>query len=305
MNLHNNKELFNDYLLATTDFFGFSDVGIIEKDYFIVYFLKKIIEKQPNIVFAGGTSLSKCYKLIKRFSEDIDLNLNTEAARVTEGQRKQLKRDIVSIIEDSGFSLENADQIRSRRDSNRYVIDYKSLNSFDYLKQYLVVETSVFIKSFPSEIKDISCLIYDFMLEKNLENEVIKYDLKPYSLRVQSLVRTFIDKVFALADYYLNGQIKNHSRHIYDIHCIYPKITFNTEFTALVEKVRDVRKKNAIYLSAKDDIDLPEILRKIIIEKIYESDYNQVTRILLFEDVSYENAIETIQNLIDDGYFKV
>jgi predicted nucleotidyltransferase component of viral defense system len=75
--------------------------------------------KQPGVIFKGGTSLSKCHKLINRFSEDIDLSVETAAAKLTEGRRKHLKADIVSIIEESGFTLENADQIRSRRDFNR------------------------------------------------------------------------------------------------------------------------------------------------------------------------------------------
>lgn len=42
-------------------------------------FLKSIVEELPDIIFKGGTSLSKCYKLIDRFSEDIDLNIDTES----------------------------------------------------------------------------------------------------------------------------------------------------------------------------------------------------------------------------------
>ena len=299
------KGLFREYLIATAEFMGLGDVGIVEKDYYVVYFLKNIISKQPNIVFAGGTSLSKCYKLVKRFSEDIDLNVYTEATGVTERQRKQLKQDIISIIEGSGFSLENETQIRSRRDYNRYVIDYKSPDSFAYLKQYLIVETSAFIKSFPTEMMEISCFIHDFMQSKSINNEIEKYNLNPYDVRVQSLERTFIDKVFALADYYLNGQIKNHSRHIYDLHKIYPKINFNDNLKILIKEVREVRKQNKIFLSAMDNIDLPKILQNMVTEKTYETDYNQITSILLFENVSYARAIDTLQKIIDDGYFVV
>ena len=33
----------------------------IEKDYYVTYFLKELVASDPNIVFRGGTSLSKCY----------------------------------------------------------------------------------------------------------------------------------------------------------------------------------------------------------------------------------------------------
>jgi len=96
MKLHEDKELFLQYLEAASDYMGLADRGIIEKDYYVTFLLKKIIEKQPGIVFKGGTSLSKCHKIISRFSEDIDLCV--EAVKLTEGQRKCLKQDIVSII---------------------------------------------------------------------------------------------------------------------------------------------------------------------------------------------------------------
>lgn len=73
MFLHNDKELFKDIITETASSLGI-DPSIIEKDYYVTVFLKEIVNIQPDIVFKGGTSLSKCYKLINRFSEDIDLN---------------------------------------------------------------------------------------------------------------------------------------------------------------------------------------------------------------------------------------
>ena len=72
--LHNNKELFEQAILQTSEAFRI-EAGIIEKDYFVTMFLKQLVQKQSDIIFKGGTSLSKCYKLIDRFSEDIDLNI--------------------------------------------------------------------------------------------------------------------------------------------------------------------------------------------------------------------------------------
>lgn len=303
MNLHEDKEVFGEYLAATADYMGLRDMGIVEKDYFVTFFLQQITKKQPGIIFKGGTSLSKCHKIIKRFSEDIDLNVSTEAAKLAEGHRKHLKQDIVSIIEESGFSLENADQIRSRRDFNRYVIDYKSADIYGFLKQYLIVETSVFIKAFPTETMDAASLIFDFLLANNAENEIKRYGLSPFTVQVQSIKRTFIDKVFALADYFLDGHIENHSRHIYDLYKIYPQITFNNEFAEMVKEVREVRKPHITCLSAKDGADLPELLRKIVNNDIYKTDYNQITRILLFEDVPYTEAITVIEKILNDGCF--
>jgi len=73
MILHKDKKAFESIIIeATSKFSGITDIAMIEKDYYVTYFLKEIAEKQPNIIFKGGTSLSKCHKVINRFSEDID-----------------------------------------------------------------------------------------------------------------------------------------------------------------------------------------------------------------------------------------
>ena len=50
---------------------------VVEKDFWVTYILDTLfnrINHKHRILFKGGTSLSKCYKLIDRFSEDIDLS---------------------------------------------------------------------------------------------------------------------------------------------------------------------------------------------------------------------------------------
>ena len=115
--LHNDKELFEQAVLMASEMLNI-DSGIVEKDYYVTMFLKELVKKQPNIIFKGGTSLSKCHKLIQRFSEDIDLALLCED-RPSEGQRRGLKRNIVSVVDDFGFQLTNLDAVHSRRDYNR------------------------------------------------------------------------------------------------------------------------------------------------------------------------------------------
>lgn len=303
MNLHEDQELFAQVLADTAAYLGINDTGIVEKDYFVTLFLQKIAEKRPGVIFKGGTSLSKCYKLISRFSEDIDLSVETEAAKLTEGQRKKLKQDIVSIIEEAGFSLENADQIRSRRDFNRYVIDFRSASAADFLNPHLIVETSVFIKSFPTQTMDAASLVYDFLLARNAQADIERYGLQPFKVKVQSIERTFIDKVFAIADYYLDGRVQLHSRHIYDLYKLYPKIAFDDSFRQLVSDVREIRRSHITCLSAQEGVNLPELLRKIVDEDYFKADYNQITDTLLFENLPYSQAIAVIQKILDAGCF--
>ena len=53
-------------------------VHLLEKDLWVVWTLKTLFESQAgaDLTFKGGTSLSKAYKIIDRFSEDIDLTCN-------------------------------------------------------------------------------------------------------------------------------------------------------------------------------------------------------------------------------------
>jgi len=173
MILHKDKKIFQNYITETTKHMNLSsnDKEMIEKDYYVTYFLNEIAKKQPNLVFKGGTSLSKCHKIINRFSEDIDLSVEPKTDKVTESQGRELKKDIIEIIEQSGFILENPEAVRSRRNFNRYVINYNSSIEQDFLEPNLIVETSVFVKSFSNETKEVSSLIYDYLKSKTQINK--------------------------------------------------------------------------------------------------------------------------------------
>ena len=303
MNLHENKGAFEQYIIAAADYMGITNTDIVEKDYYVTYFLKMISAVQQDVIFKGGTSLSKCHKIIQRFSEDIDLNIDFETAKLSQSQRKLLKQDIVQLIDTAGFALENPELVRSRRDFNRYVINYRPSESSSGLKQHIIVETYVLMKSFPSEIMDATCIIHDFLVANNALREIEQYNLQSFKIRVQSIERTFIDKVFALSDYFLEGVTATHSRHIYDLYKLYPAILFDNKFTELVGEVRELRKPHKKSISAQEGVDIPELLRKIVSEAAFRSDYEQITSLLLFEKIAYIEAIEVLDKIADLGCF--
>ena len=86
-------------------------------------------------------------------------------------------------------------------------VDYLSKNSLLGLNPQLLIETSFIVKSFPEEIKDASSMIYDYLKINGNDETIKKYGLEPFSIRVQTLERTFIDKVFALCDYMLDKKV--------------------------------------------------------------------------------------------------
>lgn len=301
MFLHESKELFEEVIFNTADFCKLP-IAIIEKDYFVTLVLKEIVKRNPDIVFKGGTSLSKCYKIIDRFSEDIDLNIMGDT-KPGESKRKNLKAHIVDAIEYCNLTLTKPETIRSRRDFNKYVIDYPTQFDTNFLKQHLIIETAVFFRSYPIEKKEADSLIYNYLLENN-NNEIIElYDLAPFVLNVQTTDRTFVDKLFALGDYYLADTIQGHSRHIYDLYKLLPTIEFNDELKSLIKSVREERKEHKTCLSAQDDVEMNSLISKIISTDAYRSDYENVTSALLFKPVDYNVAIKVLDTVLQENLF--
>lgn len=305
MNLHENKEVFEDFINIIADEKGISP-AIIEKDYFVTYILGELVKKEPAIIFKGGTSLSKCYKLINRFSEDIDLNYDTgENGRPTEGTRRNFVHNVEEVIISCGMKLINEDEIRSKRFFNRFEIDYNSTRMIHALKPTVVIETALELRSFPAVEMDADSYIYQYLLENDYQDIIKEYNLYPFKVKVQSLERTFIDKVFAVCDYYLNGTVKEHSRHLYDLYKIFPNIDVNESLIQLINDVRELRKQNVKCLSAKDNVNPKEVLNEIIELDIYQEDYNDITKDLLFEDIEYSEVIETLKTINETDIFNL
>lgn len=299
--LHNDRALFEQIILRVSEDTGV-EPSIIEKDYYVSLFLKRIVEHQPKIIFKGGTSLSKCYKLINRFSEDIDLNIDTES-HPTEGQRKKLKESIVSIIDEFDFVLSNPENVRSRRDYNRYVVDYPTIFPNSYLKEHLIVETAVYIKAYPCKRMPASSLIYDYLVRNGYVDFIEQYNLQPFELNVQTAERTLVDKVFALGDYYLSDAVHEHSRHVYDIYKLLGEVNLGPDMKTLVHNVREERKPHANCRSAKDNIDMNALLQEIVDKEVYKQDYENITAKILFEEVPYETAIMALKKVITSEIF--
>ena len=159
MNLHKHPKEFYDTLLVLGNRLNISP-AIIEKDYYVTMFLEALAKRVPNLLFKGGTSLSKCYKIINRFSEDIDLTLDAE--NQTQGNKRKLKYEIIEVCNELGLELINEANIRSRRDYNRYEIKYPIHFEGAGIKQFLLVETVFMVKAYPDEIKEVTSMIYDF-----------------------------------------------------------------------------------------------------------------------------------------------
>lgn len=301
MNLHKNKKEFYDTILMVSSKLN-TTPAIVEKDYYVSLFLQHLVKKVPNILFKGGTSLSKCHKVINRFSEDIDLTLDIN--NQTQSCKKNLKQKIIEVCVELEFELLNESQIRSRRDYNCYEIKYPIQFDGVGIKQFLLVETVFMVKSFPDELKYVTCMVYDFWKQNNDETAINEFQVKPFEIRVQTLERTFVDKVFAICDYAVSNNTTGFSRHIYDLYKLSNYVVLDCKFKKLVNIVREERKKHSRCYTAQDQYNIPYILKEIFEKKIYYDDYNDVTRKILFDETSYDTAITIINKIIESGVFE-
>ena len=299
--LHDNKEQFQDAIEL-----AYEETGImaqaIEKDYYVTMLLRLLSEKMPYIVFKGGTSLSKCHKVIQRFSEDIDIAIDTQ---ISQGQKKKIKQAIVSSTDELGMNIENLDETRSRRDYNRYIINYDSVLPLasDALNPAVLLETSYTAVSFPTVILPVHSYIGD-MMKKEAPDFIEKFMLQPFSMKVQGIDRTLVDKIFAICDYYLQGKVQKHSRHIYDVYKLLPLVPQNEDFKNLVREVRSIRAQSPICPSSLPNVNVPQLLEQIIEEKAYKNDYDNLTTQLLEEQLSYDVVINALRDIGDSEIFK-
>ncbi len=259
---------------------------MVEKDTIQSVILSGISQSELPFVFKGGTSLSKAYGLIDRFSEDIDLSMNRKP---TEGEKKQTKNLILSLAEDLGLILTNPEDIQSRHSYNKYVFKYESF--FSEIPLELIIETSFYQDVYPAETHDVYSFVGRFC-EKNKIILPIPFDEAKIGMQVQSLERTLIDKVFAVCDYRIQNMMDRDSRHLYDIAKLLPEVAITSELDSLIDRVRDDRMKSKNNPSAQLKYNIPEMLKEIISSRFYESDYNNITKKLLYEDMSYNDSIE-------------
>lgn len=302
MFLHNDHELFLETVYSTSNELEMP-IPIIEKDYYVTMILKLLAEKAPDCVFKGGTSLSKCHHVIERFSEDIDITFSNQ---LTQGQRKRLKNDTIAEIRDLlGLPINDWENTRSRRDYNCYTFSYEPLNGFipEGLVQGVKMEVSLASTSFPTVIMEVDSYISRFLSQDNMDI-VRKYNLEPFSMKLQSLDRTLADKVFAVCDYYLQERIHRHSRHIYDIYMLLPRVPQDSDFKKLVQKVREQRRHMSICPSALPGVNIPELLNEIIAKGVYRKDYADITTYFQNKPVVYDTVIEALRKIADSDIFE-
>ena len=298
MNLFENKEYFQELIRRTSAFFGIN-VSLIEKDFY-----KRAFENINGLVFKGGTSLSKCQKVIDRFSEDIDLTLDLEHS--SQSFKRNSLRQLIELCDISPFKLINKDirLIHTHANYNCFNIDYSANFKTSFFNMNIKMEMVYLSKCYPSEESTVCSYISEYLIAQNDIKTLKEYELEPFTVKVQSLNRTLVDKVFAICDYFLRNEVKRNSRHIYDINHLLTKVELNDDLKLLIKQVREERKKTKRCLSAQDGVSINNILKQIVDSDFYKHDYKDVTSQLLFKEYNYEDAIKSLSKIIKSNVFE-
>lgn len=302
MYLHKDREMFRDIVEQTAEQSGRTPI-VVEKDYYVTLILKLLAEQLDLCVFKGGTSLSRGFHVINRFSEDIDI---TFKEHIGESRRKKLKNVVLKgISEELEMPIANWDETQSDRDYNAYLFSYTSVFELEdeRLPQYIKLETALGSYAFPTQSVEIHNYIGDYLEKRNRTDLAKQFFLDRFSMNLQSLERTYIDKIFALYDYYMQGKSRRYSRHLYDIYKLTPLIHFDDKFVSLVKEVREHRVQMTVCPSAKEGIDVAAIITEFCDSSFYEEDYQSITSYFTEDFVSYEDTIKNMRNIIQDISF--
>lgn len=238
MNLHTNRELFEDLIKLTADHLEIPDV-FVEKDYWVTMILMNISksEFQDCVIFKGGTSLSKAYGLISRFSEDVDLALLCETG-LSENQRKK-KLGNVEAAAVTGFTGANDQAVKSGREKESKGSKYRKTwwaydrislaGEFGQAHPFLLLEINTFADPNPHSLMELRSFISEFLAVKNETQTIEEYGLEPFEINVLSTKRTMVEKIMGLvrachqctADDY--SELAQKIRHVYDIYHLMTK----------------------------------------------------------------------------------
>ncbi|MEK7435226.1 MAG: nucleotidyl transferase AbiEii/AbiGii toxin family protein [Cyanobacteriota bacterium] len=227
MNIHLDEKAFKALITNTANFLKMNQ-AFIEKDYWITFVLKKLSKSQykDNFIFKGGTSLSKAYKIIERFSEDVDLAVvvseslsNNQLKNLIDTTSKELTKDLEEIYLD-GFTSKHS---RFRKTAHKYPIITESTLYGNVLTN-LILEINSFAQPHPNQMMEIESYITSFLKSADQEEFIKKHELESFHIRVLGLERTLGEKILALIRASHNEkpieQLKSKIRHIYDIYMI-------------------------------------------------------------------------------------
>lgn len=306
-------------------------VSMIEKDYWVVFVLERMFalkDLKDFLTFKGGTSLSKVYGLIKRFSEDVDLSIERAFFGMGDDlfldpvQSRKQRDTALSKLSDAcsryirGTLLNQLSDDFSRAlggsDAWRIIVDETDASGQTLLFEYpcgfsdqaKYIHPSVKIEmGARAEHWPVSHHVIQSYTKEMLRDRIEEPEVQVKALNVE---RTFWEKATILHQYAHIPEDKKLplrlSRHYYDFYSLIKAIDQAAKDTALLEKVAEHKSLYfpstwAQYSSAKKG-SLRLIPSENIIREL-ESDYRLMQDMFFEKPPAWNVLVEAIRNFED------
>lgn len=316
------KERRIEILNQGTELTGLPAVAI-EKDWWVTLALSASfsLPYSKNIVFKGGTSLSKGWNLIERFSEDIDLAIDRKFfgfdGDISKTQIKNLRKQSCEFISTTFLAdltktlneWKTIDECKliaqpvkdSDKDPQVIEIHYSSvIDTSEYLPQRVLIEVSSRSLMEPIEERQINSILSENFSQQSFVNV-------PFTIPTVLPQRTFLEKVFLLHEEFSQEaekiRVDRLSRHLYDLGKL-----MDTEHgiealknTDLYNNIVAHREKFNPLRGLDYSNHIPSKIRIIPpdgVLKDYERDYESMTSFMIYgEPLKFDNLMKRILEL--------
>ena len=299
---------------------------IVEKDLWVSTILE-IIFSLPfanKLVFKGGTSLSKVWGLIDRFSEDIDLAIDRNIfgleGDLTIRQLKKLRKAsslfvcnefceaLVNAVKKYGLeeyltieAQPNGEGDKTYPEPRKIFIIYKSLfdTELSYVKPQIILETGARSLFEPTQKASINSMVSDAF--PTIQTSVVKVEIT-----TAVAAKTFLEKAFLLHELFTTNacfRAERKSRHLYDLEKMMDK-----EFA--IGAIKDDELWNTIHhhrnvFTHVHDVDYsPDIRDRIVLVpptehfQTWAADYADMQSSMIYGDsLSFSELIERMREL--------
>jgi len=303
--LHEHAD-FRDLIAATARAESI-DPGLVEKDYWVMHALWGLQQQGFTFQLKGGTSLSKGWQLIDRFSEDIDIliepkvavpvgrNQNSDAHAAArkayfDGLAEQIAvPGIVAVERDTVF-----DDERFRSAGIRLV--YRAINPLpEGVKDGVLLEAG-FDQVQPNQPRDITSWAYDRAVASGLEHET---DNRALGVACYEPGYTLVEKLQTLSTKYRRQQAdgsmpQNFLRHYYDVYCLLG----DSGVQAFVGSEAYFAHKAARFRSEEPDLTKNPAfwLAEPETRKLYEAAYGRTAALYYRKQPAFEDILARIQS---------
>ncbi len=224
MRLHEDKKLFRQAVEATAQQKEIPAV-YIEKDYWVTFALHTIFHNPigKETIFKGGTALSKCFGLIDRFSEDIDLVVRRNEGETNSRLKSKIKK-ITGVVSEVLKEV-NIDEVTQKMGMNRktaHIYPKEFKGEYGQVRDVIIVEATWLGYYEPYTTEKVGSLIYEMMINAGQTESAEEYGLLPFDAAVLEPKRTVCEKIMSLVRFSYSENpiedLKKKVRHTYDLY---------------------------------------------------------------------------------------